>query len=81
MLKSPSTLSGAKRSIPIVRVDSGTFVASMSELEGNLEKMGLTQYLQPFRDEGFDTWQTLMDITESDLYVDPITHCFCQRLY
>lgn len=36
-----------------------------------LERLGLSQYLQPFVDEGFDTWETLMDITESDLYDHP----------
>ena len=36
---------------------------------GNLlERLGLSQYTQAFLDEGFDTWETLMDITESDLY-------------
>ncbi|KAL1304592.1 hypothetical protein AAFC00_003561 [Neodothiora populina] len=32
-----------------------------------LEHLGLTQYLQVFIDEGFDSWETLCDITESDL--------------
>ncbi|KAF1354868.1 high mobility group box domain-containing protein [Delphinella strobiligena] len=32
-----------------------------------LERLGLSQYLQVFLDEGFDTWDTLMDVTESDL--------------
>ena len=32
-----------------------------------LERLGLSQYLQVLLEEGFDTWETLMDITESDL--------------
>lgn len=41
----------------------------MTELSEMLEKLGLSQYLDVFVDEGFDSWQTVMDITESDLYV------------
>lgn len=32
-----------------------------------LERLGLSQYRQAFAEEGFDTWDTLMDITESDM--------------
>lgn len=39
----------------------------MSELQNALERLGLSQYLQSFTIEGFDTWETLTDITESDL--------------
>lgn len=41
----------------------------MAELGDLLKKLGLSQYLEPFVEEGFDTWPTLMDITESDLCV------------
>jgi hypothetical protein len=39
----------------------------MQELNDKLEPLGLTQYLNAFIVEGFDTWETLCDITESDL--------------
>jgi len=39
----------------------------MTPLRSMLDEMGLAQYAQAFADEGFDTWTTLMDITESDL--------------
>ncbi|KAF2112490.1 hypothetical protein BDV96DRAFT_163868 [Lophiotrema nucula] len=38
----------------------------MSELEERLERLGLSQYFESFVSEGFDTWETLLDITESD---------------
>lgn len=40
----------------------------MKELGLILDRLGLGQYLQSLVDEGFDTWETLLDITESDLY-------------
>ena len=40
----------------------------MTELSLILARLGLGQYLQSLIDEGFDTWETLLDITESDLY-------------
>ena len=39
----------------------------MSDLVGHLERLGLEQYLDQFIGEGFDTWDTLTDIQESDL--------------
>lgn len=39
----------------------------MTVIISMLERLDMSQYLQPFLDEGFDTWETLMDITESDL--------------
>ncbi|KAF2658270.1 hypothetical protein K491DRAFT_713662 [Lophiostoma macrostomum CBS 122681] len=39
----------------------------MSDLRRNLERLGLSQYLDIFVAEGFDTWETILDITESDL--------------
>lgn len=41
----------------------------MHDLGVRLERLGLSQYLQSFISEGFDTWDTILDITESDLYV------------
>jgi hypothetical protein len=32
-------------------------------------ELGITQYLDAFLEQGFDTWETILDITESDLYV------------
>jgi hypothetical protein len=32
-------------------------------------ELGIAQYLNAFLDQGFDTWETILDITESDLYV------------
>jgi len=32
-----------------------------------LERLGLYQYLEVLVAEGFDTWDTVLDITESDL--------------
>ena len=39
----------------------------MTDLKDVLMRLGLSQYYEPFVNEGFDTWDTLMDITESDL--------------
>jgi hypothetical protein len=39
----------------------------MSELGSRLERLGLSQYHEVFVSEGFDTWETVLDITESDL--------------
>lgn len=32
-------------------------------------ELGITQYLDTFLEQGFDTWETILDITESDLCV------------
>ncbi len=32
-------------------------------------ELGISQYLESFLEQGFDTWETILDITESDLYV------------
>ncbi len=37
------------------------------QLEGIFEELGIAQYLDAFVDQGFDTWDTILDITESDL--------------
>jgi hypothetical protein len=39
----------------------------MSDLVERLERIGLAQYLDVFVSEGFDSWATILDITESDL--------------
>lgn len=41
----------------------------MSDLKDRLARLGLSQYHQVFVAEGFDTWETVLDITESDLCV------------
>lgn len=43
----------------------------MTQLEEIFEELGLTQYLESFLEQGFDTWETCLDIRESDLYVIP----------
>lgn len=37
------------------------------ELESTFRELGLAQYLDSFVDQGFDTWDTILDIQESDL--------------
>lgn len=37
------------------------------ELEGVFAELGLAQYLDAFVDQGFDSWDTILDIQESDL--------------
>ncbi|KAF2684839.1 hypothetical protein K458DRAFT_301407 [Lentithecium fluviatile CBS 122367] len=39
----------------------------MSDLGLRLERLGLSQYYEALVFEGFDTWETVLDITESDL--------------
>jgi len=39
----------------------------MSELEDILERLGLLQYLPRLQEEGFERWETVLDITEQDL--------------
>ncbi|PSN65557.1 hypothetical protein BS50DRAFT_589950 [Corynespora cassiicola Philippines] len=39
----------------------------MSDLGERLARLGLSQYLESLVAEGFDTWETVLDITESDL--------------
>jgi hypothetical protein len=36
-------------------------------LEEVFEELGLSQYLDAFVDQGFDSWDTILDVTESDL--------------
>lgn len=39
----------------------------MNDLKDRLQQVGLSQYFEVFTAEGFDTWATVLDITESDL--------------
>ena len=32
-----------------------------------LSRLGLAQYIDAFVAEGFETWETVLDVTESDL--------------
>lgn len=41
----------------------------MTELAEKLDELDLAQYLDRFLKQGFDTWDTILDITEPDLYV------------
>ena len=43
--------------------------APMTELAPVLDRLGLQQYREKFVDEGFEVWETVLDITEADLYV------------
>lgn len=45
----------------------------MSDLRQRLARLGLSQYVEVFTAEGFDTWDTVLDITESDLFVNGIS--------
>ncbi|KAI6093380.1 hypothetical protein F4821DRAFT_80276 [Hypoxylon rubiginosum] len=39
----------------------------MNSLEVIFGELGISQYLDVFVDQGFDSWETILDITESDL--------------
>lgn len=39
----------------------------MTELGEIFAELGISQYLDDFVEQGFDTWDTILDITESDL--------------
>ena len=42
-------------------IQSGNTIASA------LASLGLSQYLQPLLNEGFDDWNAFLDITENDM--------------
>ncbi|RFU73778.1 high-mobility group 20a [Trichoderma arundinaceum] len=42
------------------------------ELDAIFRELGIAQYLDTFVEQGFDTWDTILDIQESDLWVDLI---------
>ena len=39
----------------------------MSDLRLNLSRLGLSQYVERFHEEGFESWDIVLEITESDL--------------
>lgn len=39
----------------------------MNDLKDRLESLGLSQYFEVLVSEGFDSWEIILDITESDL--------------
>jgi hypothetical protein len=39
------------------------------DLESTFAELGLSQYLGAFVEQGFDEWDIILDIQESDLYV------------
>ena len=41
----------------------------MTELAETFDELDLAQYLDRFLEQGFDTWDTILDITELNLYV------------
>ena len=41
----------------------------MAELAEIFDELDLAQYLNSFLEQGFDTWDTILDITEPDLCV------------
>lgn len=56
------------RASPLSSIDSQKSLLSfMTDLRQKLEQLGLTQYFEIFVTEGFDTWETVLDIRESDL--------------
>ena len=38
----------------------------MTELADIFAELGISHYLHDFLEQGFDTWETILDITESD---------------
>jgi hypothetical protein len=46
---------------------SGHHPLKMTDLREELERLEMLQYLEALVAEGFDTWETILDITESDL--------------
>lgn len=41
----------------------------MADIELTLSWLGMPQYLERFMEAGFDSWETLLEITENDLEV------------
>jgi len=37
------------------------------KLSAIFDELGLSQYLDSFLDQGFDSWETIVDIQETDL--------------
>ena len=49
----------------------------MTDLYPIFSRLGLAQYVERFSEEGFETWEIVLDITESDLY-DRVLCLWCQ---
>ena len=47
----------------------------MGDLELTLTWLGMDRYLERFVDAGFDSWETVLEITENDLDVSVLTPC------
>ena len=47
----------------------------MTGLGEILARLGLSQYLGRLIDEGFEKWETVLDITEQDLYASSVPLC------
>lgn len=39
----------------------------MTDIRDHLFRLGLVQYAERFIEEGFESWETVLHITESDL--------------
>lgn len=44
----------------------------MADLELSLSWLGMDRYLERFIEAGFDSWETILEITENDLDVSPL---------
>lgn len=44
----------------------------MADLELTLSWLGMDRYLERFIEAGFDSWETVLEITENDLNVGPL---------
>ena len=60
------------KSLPIILTVGDAALAAlltvcMTDLDSVLSRLGLSQYLDKFVAEGFETWDTVLDITEEDL--------------
>lgn len=64
-----SSFDGLYRKGPVDSYEEGRLhlVWMTKQLETIFGELGITQYLGTFVDQGFDTWETILDITESDL--------------
>jgi hypothetical protein len=47
----------------------------MADLELTLSWLGMSKYLERFIEAGFDSWATILEITEDDLEVTTLSHC------
>ena len=64
---SPTIRRKQKRPKEKLRECLGSPTTRMTDLEDILDRLGLGSYVERFVEEGFDTWETVLDITESDL--------------